>query len=410
MKKLALLIFSIAVAIASPSILAKQEEVAWSKQGKVVTANVNWCLNHRKPKTLKCVEAAKLEDEGVRVTEADTVQVKVTGFNFVNYGLELSVDETKIESYVYLNNLWGQLLGSSTLDLITDFATARTATRDGEQSDPIVDWWREIDLRSSELTVVAHKYSSQSFLGENELKHLNRKRAELVRHASTISSLKKKARDSVKSAKAIVSYNKINKLNDILLGQISNFAQLVDKSTNGFSTSIKRKEAGTFVDVKIQATSIEGGVKADHTSFGYLSESKLPLMFHGGLTYSQLRDTEFQTLRSITGQDLFTQVKDEDTSYSLAVYLSYPLSKASSGTDPRYYISLGTDIDEVGENLYLGLTGRVRDKWLVSAGVAYGPQTVGENAMNDSPSSNVFELIKEEREAEFFISVSYQMF
>lgn len=390
---------------------AKDLKVTWSKSDNKVIAHVDWCLNHRKHEAAIC--ASKWDEsqlERPRITEGDSVQIFVEGFNFVNYQLEVSVEETKIESYVYLNDIWSQLLGGVSPDLLADFLAARGKAQDSETA--LIDWWRKIDTTAETLTGDGLKFSSQSYLsyadiavmlesisGENGL---DNSLIELQR-------LRDNARNSLSRTRSIKTFESIDQLHQQLVAQIATYKVLVNKSKSGYTTSIKKKAPGTFVDVGLKAVQINGGILSDQISFSYLSESKLPLMFHAGFTYSQLKESEFQSLRSLSGQDIFARVKEEDESYSLGVFLSHPFGKSDKGKY-RYYITLGTDIDDIGEKIYLGLSSRVYDKWLFSIGAAFGDQSVGEQAVEDLPNNNLFELIREERDTQLFMSVSYQLF
>ncbi len=416
MRSLIITTMIISIIFNSHCAVAKGQIVNWTKSENLVIANIDWCLNHSPSNTECPSNIRKKNPETPRVTESDTVQVAISGFNFVNYELEVSIAETKIESYVYLNSLWNQLLGGVSLDLIADFVATRSRDRDGEEApEPLLEWWKKLDETSVDLANLGRAYSGQSYLSESDLQFLVDSLPDIYGQdgksgwVGELNSLRLTARESLKRSRMIKNFEAIDNLHQQLIAQLNSYALLVNKSSKGYVTSIKKKDAGTLVDVVLNATSLPNGSKAETTSFSYLSESKFPLTFHAGFTVSQLKDSEFQALRSANGQDIFAQIKDEDTTQSLAVFLSHPFGRKVGGKH-NYYATLGTDIDDLGENIYVGLTRRVSENWLFSVGAAYGKQTVGEQPAEGSPSTNIFEIIKEEREAELFLSVSYQLF
>jgi len=143
-------------------------------------------------------------------------------------------------------------------------------------------------------------------------------------------------------------------------------------------------------------------------------ESTFPLLFHIGLTHTQLEEAEFATVRALDGRDLFAQVKSSEGTESFSAFLSYPLGTRDSES-ARWFATLGTDFSEIGDQIYVGLSGRFDKKWFISAGGAYGLVKEGvdgseEQNPGQGTARTLYELVDESREWAVFVSVSVALF
>jgi len=135
-----------------------------------------------------------------------------------------------------------------------------------------------------------------------------------------------------------------------------------------------------------------------------------PFALHAGVTYAQVPDADFETVGSLSGQDLFAQVDGRESSADFAVFVSQRLW-AATPSGARVYATLGTGVSRPGRTMYLGGSAGA-SRALITLGVATalvetGLQPVSDVVFPGSQQRTLFGGLERRRHWGFFASVSF---
>lgn len=403
-KRLVMMLLLLAAAAGLPAAHAATG-VTWSQDGEHVVAVLNWCE----------LEARAGCDTGQngplaerpRIDTSSQVAVHVTGFNFLHYNLEFAVEEKQIEAYAYLAGIWDEILGFDLRDL------------PAAMSGPAADWWKLVRRRRQELAADTRAFAGQASLDYQELKALTSLRTTWQGRVEELDAKRADAYEQATTVVELQQFDIVDRDHQELLAAINSFVTLAGRSLQGSRQNVGKKKAGTVVTVvatpkPLPATTVADPKSLKSRSVEYLVESKNPLLFHVGLTHSSLEDAEFTTVRALDGRDLFTKVKDEKGTDAFSAYLSYPLGTRDLER-AKWFATLGTDLSDVGDRIYAGLSARLRGRWFLTVGGAYGLVTEGmgestEAAGGGETSRRLFEIIQEDREWAGFAAVSVKVY
>ena len=390
------------VSLASLSEMSSAQGITWEQDDGRIEATINWCVVAKKT-NCSTDQDGKLAEQP-RIDSSNQVAVQVVGFNFLHYNLEYEIDERQIEAYSYLSGLWDQILG---FDLTKQLGVQGAAA----------DWWKSVRENRELLKKAVDAYKGSSAFTKDELSKLKNARSVWLSKATELDKLRSNAYEKASTVVELQQFDIVDRDHQALIEAITTFANLSQKSLNGDRKPIGKRSAGTVVSVSavvkpLPSTEVSGKLPA--SSFEYLVESTYPLIFHVGLTHTELEDAEFATVRSLDGRDLFSQVSRGKGTDTLSAYLSYPLGKKQI-ENARWFATLGTDFTDIGDQIYLGVSSRVRDRWFITVGAAYGKVTKGENpteetAPDGDSSRTLFEIIEEDRDIAAFFSISVKLY
>jgi hypothetical protein len=160
------------------------------------------------------------------------------------------------------------------------------------------------------------------------------------------------------------------------------YSSLAALTANGQLKVLPRSKPGHIITLTLAPRSVENR-DADAAAplvVEYVVQSKFPLVFHVGYGYSRLKDVEFETVRSLSNQDLFSVVKDNDNTAGVVAYLSYSLwTWQAAGVDQGFLVTLATDFQDPGDRLLVGGSLRIWKKLFVTAGAMSGSVKEGVN-------------------------------
>ena len=135
-----------------------------------------------------------------------------------------------------------------------------------------------------------------------------------------------------------------------------------------------------------------------------------PFALHLGPAYARIPDADFETVLSLSGQDLFARVDARENTTDFGVFASQRLwSGGSAG--PRVYATVGTGVSRPGRVLYMG--GSLgASRALVTLGLATAPVDTGLQPVPDlifrgNQERTLFGSLERRREWGFFMSVSF---
>jgi hypothetical protein len=357
------------------------------------------------------------ELKGVRIDERDNVTIKLRHFNFINFAAEYAVDTKVIEAYVTLNTLWSQALGLARLGM-TASAGAQPCPAGATFSTCVKDWMWALTLSSRRLDEAVARHRQNVGLSETvintqvvpEARVIQAIRGQLLQlQSETLSRQPETMQD-------IEWYQQVQAAHDKLLGQINAYVRLAELTATGQTKPIDKQKAGTLVTVKITAMNLIGNPHGQPVEISYFVHSRLPVKFHAGYLYSNLKEVKFDQVRTIAGADLFQQVQDPDSVQTYAAFLSYELVSRNTG---RYgaglLATLGTDFKEPGKRLFVGASVRVLSRVYVGFGALSGTVAEGQNKVVEQlgdrlGTRELFTAVTSRREWKPFFHLSFGVF
>lgn len=350
----------------------------------------------------------------LKIDSTDQVVVKVTNFNYINFDLTIEITEKEVETYKFLSNLWDELLGFDLGDVsISGSGIRGQTTSSGATEDPVVTWWKAIRKDRQTLKETAEGYS-KDYLSSTDRDNLVTDRENRADANAKLQKLRDLAFQAAVTVEDLQKFDIVDKEHSDQVQANLLFVGLAKKSLDGESTLVRKKDAGTLVSAAINSTPKESGSEGSESrqvSVSYFVQSELPLVFHVGLTYADTDKVELEKVRALDGRDLFSEVSSDSGETGLSAFLSYPIGQAESD----YFVTLGTDVEDLGERLHVGLSWRFRQNWMATFGGSYqktqaGEMEVQDTNMDQTSTRTLFEIAKEEREWAPFVSISVKLY
>jgi demethoxyubiquinone hydroxylase (CLK1/Coq7/Cat5 family) len=386
------------------------------------------------------------EPSNVRFTNRDRVEVEVQHLNYFRYTLSFDVQEQKSEAYQYLTKLWTSVLGVGFGSLIGSLAPeGAPADARAQAEQAFVKHLRELlryiealdtkvtraiavhrkpGLETKELALLRQNLDNDDGCSEDwkegqedsllacSVRTLSKRATakfnELERGVHTDTdqfsmSLSPKYGEMYRVAKQ--SYVSVSARSD-------QFDALAVKSLGSEKRLVGKREAGTRVTIHLAAVDAAGRSAIGDVS--YFVETTLPLVVHGGMSYSRLNDVTFEKVKraaQFSEEDLFQKTGAEANSRNFSLFMGWRVANLD-GRQPNtsrfaLLVSLGTDIDAPGKTIYLGPTLLIFNRVAVSYGAAFGKEKDGEQVTLEP---DVFRIIKARPSSAQFFSISTRVF
>jgi hypothetical protein len=148
---------------------------------------------------------------------------------------------------------------------------------------------------------------------------------------------------------------------------------------------------------------------ADLTAQNSESRGRL-VALHGGAAYARVPAADFETVRTLGGQDLFSQINAQDHRAAFVGLVSHRVwSDRDDG--PRIYATIGTSLDDPGAVFLLGgSVGVARALLTIGAATALverGMDPVPDAVFRGSGDRTVYARVGRAREWGFFTALSF---
>lgn len=357
------------------------------------------------------------ELRGVRIDERDNVTIRLVHFNFINFSAEYAVDTKVIEAYVTLNTLWSQALGLGRLGLSAS-PGPQPCPADATFARCVTDWMWALTLSSRRLDDAVRRHSQHVGLSAAvianevvpEAQVLQKLRAQLIQlQTDTLSRQPESMPD-------ITWYQQVQTAHDKLMAQLGSYLRLAELTAAGQTKPIDKQKAGTLVTVRITAVNALGNMQGRPTEIKYFVHSRLPVRFHAGYLYSNLKEIEFEQVRTVAGADLFQQVQDPSSVQSYGAFLSYEFFSRNTGRYATGILgTLGTDFEEPGKRLYVGASVRFLSRVYLGFGALSGSVAEGQNKVIEQigeglGSRELFTTVTSRREWKPYFHISFGVF
>jgi hypothetical protein len=361
-----------------------------------------------------------------RITDRDRVEVCVEHLNFLRYTLKFDITEQQSEAYSYLTKLWASIL----LDPAgAAFSAFGPPPPPGMVQRPAVvlalhELYKASRALDDKVGATAAKYTKTGLI-KKEAETLDGERG-------TVDGLLKTAREKFAAVDKVIlddvaSFEAVHGPQKELFratvehyrgveGRADVFLRLSLKAIGIEVKSIGKKKPGTKVTFTLAAVD-QSGSSTPLDDVDYFVQSNMPLVAHGGLSFSGLRDVSFSKVRRATGfgeEDLFQQQSD-DTSTGFALFLGWQFygqgDVATNQKEGRIgaAFSLGTDVNAPGKRVFAGPSLLLFNRLVISGGAVFGKEAEGEAAA-ETLEPNLFRIIREKPKAKWFFAVSTKVF
>lgn len=392
-----------------------------TKTGGVVTITVDWanlvnCTTNQKDKGL----GARI---GHRINEDNPVNIHVKNFNFTNYTLSYKVEETVVETYVMLEKLWQQLLGTPLFG-VPNISSANLRAHVQEPCTGFpqcgANWAFKIATVQIVLSEFLAKFAGQTHVTAADMMTIDGYAKTLKAHQNDIREMLKvivnDPANGPKDIPQVTQFETVFAKQEKLFEKIDAYQAAAALVANGKVIPIGKKKAGTIVAVSLTPKDQNQADGKPTTTTEYFTHSKLPVVFHAGYSYSKLRDIEFETVRSLEQTDLFSEVrKNSETLSTMVAFLSLGRSFL---VDEKIgaYLSIGTEFSDPGDRLYVGASAQIYKRFFFTVGRLNASVTEGVNPLlervgNATESRELFAAIAKRRDWKtWFYSISFRVF
>ena len=191
------------------------------------------------------------------------------------------------------------------------------------------------------------------------------------------------------------------------------FQTLANKSLGIESRKVGKREAGTRVTLTLSALDAAGG-RTPMGDVSYFVETTIPLVVHGGLTFSTLKDVTFDKVKRSNGfgeDDLFQKTGEAANTKSFTLFMGWRfasfIGETPNSAKLSALISLGTDVNAPGKAVYVAPTLVVFNRVAISGGLVLGKEVNGEQ---QTLEPDLFKIIKSKPTSKPFFSISTRVF
>jgi hypothetical protein len=357
-----------------------------------------------------------------RITEATTFRIRVRHVNLLRYALDFDTKETVIDTYVFLETLWKQVLGLGTR-AAPSFARSAVSASDEEKAfvNAINAWRKALAEADDDLSTFLAKFPTLTLTDADEAAI----KANLDVVKTTVTNLEKNraaAENAIVRSENFPIYDATVVLHQGVIDRLNAFRNLAAQVAAGLDKRIKFGAAGRVVAVTVTATDINTKAEKAGTSIGveFFVHSTLPVTFHVGYTVRGLSEARFETVQSVIAAgttDLFTKVQDTSASSGFTAFMSYRVCKVATASRGCPQLTIGTDFKNVGDRLYGGVSWPL-GRAFITVGAVNGETQEGQNKVTDIIGSvgqavnarELFTTIATKRKWGGFVGLSFAPF
>ncbi len=358
-----------------------------------------------------------------RLTSHDDVWIRVRHFNFLRYTLSMDVTEERAESYAYLTKLWSSVLNPAVAEVFGALGEPPAAA-----PDPLLDAARLVYANAQRL-----QRQVQAALAPYTRPGLTAREAETLATATSgVRDAAMRLRASYSSLQQLVEgdaeafkqafggsmkayYKLAVDSYDEAIGRSDSFLRLADRTLSDEIRRLGTRDAGTRVTVTLAATDPDG-VRQEVETIHYVSQSSMPLVAHGGVAFSGIRDVTFEKVRravEFSEEDFFARQASDTTATGFSTFLAWQVFAVARSLDADtkqqpfgLLLSIGTDLSSPGHRLYLGPSLMLFSRLVLTTGAAFGRASDGE----DPIEPDVFRLVREHGETSWFTALTVRLY
>lgn len=408
-------LFLLAIVFASNVAFAECDGTAASFDDPRTTLEISWDVA---TSSAACRDSVREFAEGLTVPKGTPVFYRLNNFNYLFFSPRATVTSTTLPVD----------------DLDDIFELLRQAGISFDEDDPepgffseLADWYDLMDEAEAIVRASLPNLRKQTWVDdaakakiaqlavevEGLLARLD-DQAEVVRREFDSLSAEVQAQ----AFSAFIAARDRNRATVVSLHSIVRAASLVESPPRHRIQDPDFDKGNRIVAVSLQAhqRSDQAAVEGLRGSldFRYFVQSEFNLMFHVGFAASSVDDFEVETVRSLAGIDLFNLTENDEELDDAVVFLSSQVK--GWGKQERFGLlfSLGTGLEDAGENLYLGASLKLWRRYFITAGVMSSESAMGVDPVTETivdslgleTERQLFETFVNERQYEGFIAVS----
>ena len=188
------------------------------------------------------------------------------------------------------------------------------------------------------------------------------------------------------------------------------FVRRANESLKGRSKVLEGRKAGTIVTIKALVKPIgdsEQDVKAANDAgaitVSYYVQSEMPLVFHAGLAWTNLKSFDYQQVQKNLSTDIYQQIAKPDNAIDLSIFMTYLLTPTSDNWASGLGLTIGTGVTDLGKKLFLGGTAKFSDHLLLTAG-GLSKTVTDSTGRAISEDGKLFDAIKRVQKWGWFVS------
>jgi hypothetical protein len=357
-----------------------------------------------------------------RLTNKDAVWIRVRHFNFLRYALAFDVKEEKAESYGYLTKLWSSILNPDLGVLIGALSdTAGPGAGLLNATRAVYHDAQEVQRRI-DAAIAPHKKPG---LTPDEVRTLTTTTSEVSAAAAALSASYRELQrlvesdpDTFKAAFASTTsryYNLASTSYATASSRADSFLALAARSLGDDVKKIGTRDEGTRVTVTLTATD-QSGASDDFETIHYFVQTSMPLVAHAGVAFSGVKDISFKQVKravQFSEEDFFQQQGTGDASGGFSAFLAWQFFTKTSSLDASakqqplaVMLSIGTDIQSPGEEVFIGPSVMLFGRFVITAGASIGREAEGQQAIEP----NVFRLVRHHGTTTWFSSFSIRVY
>jgi hypothetical protein len=358
-----------------------------------------------------------------RITSRDPVWIRVRHFNFLRYTLSYDVKEEQAQSYAYLTRLWSSVLSPELGSLLVGLSeTQRPPELPLIEASRVVYQNAQLVQRKIEAAIAPHRRPG---LTREELTALSAATGEVKAAVSQLvtafAALQKIAESDTEGFKAAfgASTSRYYKLAvdsyATAAARADSFLSLAERSLGDDVKKIGTRDAGTRVTVTLSATD-PSGEKKDVETVHYFVQSGMPLVAHGGVAVTGIKNVTFQKVSravQFSQEDFFQQQGTGNAVKSFSVFLGWQFFARVTSLDldakqqpVSVLLSMGTDLSSPGNRIFIGPSVMLFGRFVVTGGAAIGRESEGAEPLEP----NVFRVVRDRGKTSWFASASIRVY
>ena len=307
----------------------------------------------------------RVERPARSVTSRDPVAIRIRGFNFLRYTLDLDLADKQPDAFAYLTRLWASVLNPAVGDV---FGALGADPARGAAAVDLASGARHVyaDAQALQRRIdAALAPHTKPGLTDEEARALAAALAG-VRDADArlrasylaLQQLVERDDDTFRQAFAGVSKAYYKLAADSyaeVIARSDSFRSLAARTLDGEVRQVGTRDAGTRVTATLTATD-PSGARVPVATIHYVSQGRMPLAAHGGLAFSGVPGAP-RTFTAFVAWQAFAAGGSAD-----AAAKERPLG---------LLLSAGTDLDKPGRRVYFGPSIMIFGRFVVTSGAAF---------------------------------------
>lgn len=308
------------------------------------------------------------------IAPGTVIEVTIKRFNFLKYDTRLETESKPIEAYALLNTLWTQILGLGGLLEAAAPGSAEPEEPEDKFLQALLEWEAAISALNAKVEEQLSLYQDSQLTADQVIAIGTVATSDVPRLRTAISTAETQVLQEAKKAGALAADVKFRLIQEFrgkqaeVLVRADAFQQRANRTVRGGKRLLRGTSTGDVVTATLTAVERNDATEDQVYTIRYFVSSPLRVVFHGGYGRANLRDLEFERVRTADGLDAFDLVGEDADLEKFMALLSVPLLSFDHEDRFGLLATLGTGVEDPGEALFAGLSVKVFRRFLLSYG------------------------------------------